>query len=271
MTAEAPPQFPMPSSVYGPVRSWRLGSSLGIDLIVQSSICSFNCVYCQLGQIQVVTREQKVYVPTDRVAADLAAVDWAAVDVVTFSGSGEPTLALNIGEVIDLIHRQYGKPTMILTNATMLRDAATRARVLASDTISCKLDAADDVMLRRFNRAAEGVSHADIVAGIRALRAEYNGRLALQCMFMPMNIAQAEEIAKLAATLAPDEIQVNTPRRPYPKAWYLDSRGNHYGDAPVDTVALKTITEEQAEEVERLMRHHNPGAEIVSVYRRAPK
>ena len=44
-------EAPRESTIYGPVDSWRFGKSLGVDLIVQTSICSYNCVYCQLGSI----------------------------------------------------------------------------------------------------------------------------------------------------------------------------------------------------------------------------
>ena len=44
------------STVYGPIPSWRVGESLGIDLIRDNSVCSFNCVYCQLGYIQDISK-----------------------------------------------------------------------------------------------------------------------------------------------------------------------------------------------------------------------
>jgi wyosine [tRNA(Phe)-imidazoG37] synthetase (radical SAM superfamily) len=269
MSATPAPAFS--SSVYGPVRSWRVGNSLGIDMIVEQSTCSFNCIYCQLGNITRVTAEQRIYVPTAKVIEDLRAVDWSAVDAVTFSGSGEPTLALNLGEAIGHIADTYAKPITVLTNSTWLWDKATRDRLRRASVVSCKLDAADDEGLRRMNRVVPEVGMAKILEGIHALRREFPGRLALQCMFMPTNIRDAARIAALAGEIAPDEIQVNTPLRPYPRAWYLGSRGNHVGDAPVPTVTLKTITAEEAEEVERLMRAAAPRAEIVSVYRKAPK
>lgn len=262
---------PGASTVYGPVRSWRVGNSLGIDVILETSTCSFNCVYCQLGDIQRVTMGQREYVPTDRVAADLARVDWSGVDIATFSGSGEPTLATNLGELIALIRDTYAKPVMVLTNSTWLHDEGTRRRLDRASVVSCKLDAADDDMLHKINRVADGVPHARIIEGIKALRREFKGRLALQCMFMPMNLGQADGIARLAGEIGPDEIQINTPARPYPRAWYLESRGNHTGDAPVPTVHLRTITREDALHVEDLMRRHAPNAEIVAFWRKAPR
>ena len=88
------------SCVYGPVNSWRMGKSLGIDLLKVDSICSFACVYCQLGKINRLTDERKLFVPTAEVISELKKSNWREADVITFSGSGEPTLAANLGEAI---------------------------------------------------------------------------------------------------------------------------------------------------------------------------
>ncbi|MBI1784406.1 radical SAM protein, partial [Candidatus Sumerlaeota bacterium] len=157
------------SPVYGPVRSWRFGRSLGIDPIGALSTCSFNCIYCQLGEIQVVTSERREFIPTPRLIEDLKKVDWEEVDVVTFSGSGEPTLATNLGEMIHHIKTTYQKPVHILTNATLFQSAEVRGEVLEADVIACKLDAASDEMLRKFNRPAGGISLNSIVDGIMKL------------------------------------------------------------------------------------------------------
>jgi len=259
------------SPVYGPVHSWRFGNSLGIDMIVERSTCSFNCVYCQLGHIQDITAKQRVFVPTAEIVAALEKVDWNNVDVVTFSGSGEPTLALNIDEVIHTIRQRWNKPVMILTNSTLLRDPATRRRLYEATTIACKLDAADDATLQKVNRPADGITLDTIVEGIASLRPDgYKGTIALQCMFLPTNRAEAERIASIAARVQPDEIHLNTPRRPYPRSWYLEARGNHNPDAPVPTIQLKTISLEEAREIESVIRNAVPGAKVLSVYRDAP-
>lgn len=84
------------TSVYGPVSSWRYGRSLGVDPIGQVSICSFNCVYCQLGEIEKKTSDRAIYIPTEQIIQDLKTFAPWDVDVITLSGSGEPTLALNL-------------------------------------------------------------------------------------------------------------------------------------------------------------------------------
>ncbi len=259
---------PPVSTVYGPVHSWRFGRSLGVDLLFHSSICSFNCIYCQLGSIQNITDQQKVYVETEKVIDDLAQVKWSEVDVVTISGNGEPTLALNLGEVIDHIHRHYSKPVMVLTNATMLGDEATRQRLAKADVVACKLDSWDNESLERMNRPAEGVSYEQIVTGIKEFKKSgFKGKLAIQSMFMPANVNGVEQMAEVLSEIQPDEIHLNTPMRPYPKSWVRESRGNHSGEAKVDTVKLRTISEEEAEKVEQIIQEQNPGSKVISVYK----
>jgi len=127
-------------------------------------------------------------------------------------------------------------------------------------------------VLQKYNRVAKGITMERILRGIRALRddPDFTGSLTLQCMFMPMNLKEAEQLAALIRDLKPDEVQLNTPRRPHPKEWYQEARGNHQGDAPVETVTLKTISEDQAAEIEKLLLE-TTGVPIRSIYRKAPK
>ncbi|MFN8615339.1 MAG: radical SAM protein [Vampirovibrionales bacterium] len=144
------------SSVYGPVKSWRVGASLGIDLLLETSTCSFNCVYCQLGNIQLKTAERRIYVSTAQVEKDFKHSAWVEADIVTFSGSGEPTLALNLAEVIHLIKEYSGKPVMVLTNGTLLHDPAVRADLYQADVVAVKLDAAtEDFSANESSRCGE--------------------------------------------------------------------------------------------------------------------
>ncbi|MBM3269650.1 MAG: radical SAM protein [Candidatus Sericytochromatia bacterium] len=256
------------AAVYGPVKSWRLGRSLGIDLLVQSSICSFRCAYCQLGKIELPTAERREWVATARVLADLELSDWRSADVVTFSGNGEPTLATNLGECIRAIRDRTGKPIVVLTNGTLLNDPAVRADLAAADRVYVKLDAASDRGLRMVDNPVEGITLEGCLAGILAFRAEYAGYLAIQTMVMPMNLAEVEPLCDLYTRIKPDEIQLNTPLRPMPRAWYPESRGNHEGPAPVPESHLRVLTREQACEVEQLVREKT-GLKVVSVYQPA--
>jgi wyosine [tRNA(Phe)-imidazoG37] synthetase (radical SAM superfamily) len=257
------------SSVYGPVNSWRVGRSLGVDLLALNSICSFRCVYCQLGRINVHTAERRVYVPTWKVLEDLRASAWRDADIITLSGSGEPTLAANLGEVVREIKSLTGKPVLVLTNSAHLREARVRRELCEADKVFCKLDAADEVTFRRVNRAVAGVTLRSTVEGIRRLREEYAGYLGVQLMLLPPGKDQASEFARLLQTLRPDEVQLNAPRRAVPRAWTINARGGH---APGERVGarLKTLSVEEAAKFEEELRRLT-GLKIVSAYQRGPE
>lgn len=256
-----------PSTVYGPVWSWRQGWSLGVDLIQDISTCSFNCVYCQLGAIRRRTAKRQVFVPTERVLRDLEAVDWSKVDVVTISGCGEPALALNLGETLRAIRQRHAKPTQALTNAFHLRDPAVRADLCEADIVAVKLDAASDAMLARVNRPVEALTTRDLVESILLFKSEYKGRLCIQTMLMPMNRKEAEGIARLIREIQPAEAQLNTPRRFIPLVWRQENRGRHRSDEPdYPHRQPRTITLAEAREIEAMMRELT-GVEVISVYR----
>lgn len=239
------------STVYGPVKSWRVGASLGIDLLCVNSICSFNCSYCQLGSIQVRIDSRHVFVSTEKVMADLEASDWQSADIITFSGNGEPTLALNLGEVIERIKARTGKPTLVLTNGTLLHREDVRSELLLSDRVYVKLDSATEAGFIRVNRPVPGVTLEGVVESAVKFRELYQGVLGVQIMFLPGTRDTPEDFAALLKRIRPDEVQVNTPTRPYPDAWYLDSRGSHdrveYPSKPLKPISRQRLIEIQSE------------------------
>ncbi|NIV39427.1 MAG: radical SAM protein, partial [Anaerolineae bacterium] len=208
--------------LYGPVPSWRLGRSLGIDLLPgRGKICSFDCVYCQLGRTSRFTVERQVYVEMEKLKRDLDALPLTAADVdyLTFSGTGEPTLAANLGEAIDLVRSRpalQGVPVAVLTNATLLSRSDVCRDLAHADLVVAKLDVPDEALFRTVNRPFAGVSWVQVVKGIQEFRQQFGGRLALQMMFIGANRRRADEMATLARSLNPDEVQLNTPLRASP-------------------------------------------------------
>ncbi len=203
------------SIVYGPVPSWRLGRSLGIDLLPgRGKTCCFGCVYCQLGATTNPTVERAAFVKLDDLARELATVEGVAADYVTFSGTGEPTLASNLGEAIELASAMLGLPVAVLTNSALMTREDVRENLARADVVVAKLDAPDERLFRFINRPVVHLSLEEIVDGIRRFRSQWSGRLALQMMFLTANKRVAEEMAALAAGLSPDEVQINTPLRP---------------------------------------------------------
>jgi wyosine [tRNA(Phe)-imidazoG37] synthetase (radical SAM superfamily) len=225
MTTQSTTTF---TSVYGPVDSWRYGRSLGIDPIGLQSTCSFNCVYCQLGEIQVRTSQRQVFVPTEKIVQDLQAFAPWHVDVVSLSGNGEPTLALNLAEIISQVKEMTHKPVLVLTNGTLLGDPEVQAALALADKVSVKLDAVNPDQLRRVNRPVMEVDWLKIWTGIQEFRQGYPGHIGLQTMLLtPPNQLSQDSYMQLVRSLHPDEIQLNTPTRPKPLTHQLDGRGNH--------------------------------------------
>lgn len=241
----------IPNSIYGPVDSWRLGKSLGVDVLCVDSICSFECVYCQLGKINKVTTEREIFVSTEKILQDLENSEWKAADVVTFSGSGEPTLAKNLGEVIEKIKKFTGKPIIILTNSTLLNLREVREEIALADKIFCKLDAWSDETLRRIDRPHKGVSLESIISGIRLLRREFKGFLAIQTMILrsPKD-SEIERFAEILRSIKPDEVQLNLPTRPVPNEYFVETRGNAV-ESKQEFTKLKTISKNSLEIIKK--------------------
>ena len=107
--------------VYGPIASWRLGRSLGVDLICsEKKICTFDCIYCQLKEGKITSQRDK-FVSLEKVKKELkSALKQTTPDVITFSGMGEPTLATNMYETTKFIREFTRLPIAILTNSSLM-------------------------------------------------------------------------------------------------------------------------------------------------------
>ena len=235
--------------VYGPVKSWRYGRSLGIDPIGKISTCSFNCVYCQLGEIEQKTSDRSIYVSTAEILLELQKFAPWDVDIITLSGSGEPTLALNLKDILQETKKLTNKPTLVLTNGTTLTNAEVRLALNLADKVSIKIDAVNQRQLQGINRPVETFNLSDIWRGIQEFREQYQGKLAIQTMILsPWNHETKAEYISLIKSLKPDEIQLNTPTRPKPLKHQLDARGNHTEFHPYAVQKLKCVSQDILQE-----------------------
>lgn len=201
--------------IYGPVPSWRLGSSLGIDLLSQDDkICTFDCLYCQLGRFSEYKTKRGVFVSTEKVIDEIKLLPDLKIDYLTFSGRGEPTLALNLGRTIKALREIRKEPVAVLSNSSLIDDENVRKELALADYVSLKLDAYSESSLKEINRPDEKIKFNTILEGIKEFRKEFKGKLALQIMFLKENKDQAVKFIELAKDIKPDEIQVNTPLRP---------------------------------------------------------
>jgi wyosine [tRNA(Phe)-imidazoG37] synthetase (radical SAM superfamily) len=207
----------MRSIIYGPVSSWRLGRSLGIDLLsTKGKTCSFDCIYCQLGRTINPLVERREFVSIEELKIALDKVVGVSADYATFSGMGEPTLANNLGQAIELTRATLNLPIAVLTNSSLMPRDDVRQELTQADLVVAKVDAPTEELFRKINKPCVECAFDDILKAIQVFRKHYHGKLALQTMFIEANMRYAAEMAKLAKQLSPDEIQINTPLRPCP-------------------------------------------------------
>jgi wyosine [tRNA(Phe)-imidazoG37] synthetase (radical SAM superfamily) len=152
--------------LYGPVRSRRYGRSLGINLNPGAyKLCSFNCIYCHYGGTDKLTVESALRSPTQ-------------LDVITFSGNGEPTLHPRFADIVDAVVRlrdehRPGVKVALLSNSSGLGRPEVRQCIPRLDLPVFKLDAGTERTFRRVNRPAAGVKFGDIVSRLESLENVY--------------------------------------------------------------------------------------------------
>ncbi len=235
----------MTSYIFGPVPSRRLGRSLGVDLVPLKT-CSYDCIYCQLGNTTCKTTERKEWAPLDDVVLELKDRLSARPDYITLSGSGEPTLYSRCGELIDRIKAMTGVPVAVLTNGSLLWQEEVRKQLMNADLIVPSLDAGDKEMFRLVNRPHKDVSFERMLAGLADFRREFRGDYWLEVFVLGAYTAIKAESAKLAECaklIGPDRVQLNTVTRP-----------------PAESFAIG-ISRERLTELAKMF---NPPAEVIA-------
>ena len=204
--------------VYGPVPSRRLGFSLGVD-IVPYKICSLDCIYCQLGRTVRKSIVRKMYTQKDDVLSEVKEVldTNQLLDYITFSGSGEPTLNSDIGELIREIKAITSIPLAVLTNGTLLFREDVQKDLLKADVVLPSLDAASFEMFQKINRPHQALKIDLIIYGLKRFREIYKGRILLEIMVIKGFNDDPQELSKIkkaVSQIRPDEIHLNTVIRP---------------------------------------------------------
>lgn len=204
--------------LFGPVPSRRLGRSLGID-VTPDKTCSYDCLFCQCGKTATLSTERGETVPLEEVCAEVERwlADDGEADVITFAGSGEPTLYSRLGELISFIKEKTDIPVIVLSNGTLLHRPDVREELCGADMVKISLSAWDEASFQKINRPACDLSFETLVEGEREFRECFSGQLWLEVFLLEgINAApeQVEKITKIAATIQPDKIHLNTAVRP---------------------------------------------------------
>jgi wyosine [tRNA(Phe)-imidazoG37] synthetase (radical SAM superfamily) len=211
--------------VYGPIPSRRLGRSLGVDPIPLKT-CNWNCVYCQLGRSTPLTNERREYVPCADILAEIRTVlanhAPGSIDFISFVGSGEPTLHSGLGRMIREVKAFSHVPVAVITNGALLYLPEVRADLAAADVVMPTLSAGSAAVYKRIHRPHPEATFERLVAGLRALRPEFGGRLWLELMLLAGvndTVEALQDIAAVVQSVQPDEVHVVLPERPPAEPW----------------------------------------------------
>ena len=215
--------------VFGPIRSRRLGSSLGVNILpAHGKMCNFDCVYCECGWNKDGV-EDKVYPRYADVAealqtrlAELSG-QGVIVDSITFSGNGEPTMNPDFAGIVDvtieLRDRYFPEAKVsVLSNATMIGRESVFEALRKVDNAIMKIDASSDELIEKINKPTGAYSLDKVVEGLK----RFEGDFILQTMFLKseeFDTATPEALNRwmdIVRQLKPREIMVYTIDRETP-------------------------------------------------------
>jgi len=212
--------------LYGPVPSRRLGRSLGVDL-VPHKICTYDCIYCQIGKTTDKTLIREEYAPAGEILEEVGRFlkeGTSEIDHLSLSGSGEPTLNSRIRSVIDGIKTITSVPVAVITNGSLLYEEEVRRDLLRADVVLPSLDATSSEAFDRINRPLSGFSVGKVIEGLVEFRKVYEGRIWLEILFCKGINDGREELLKMKKVIdriRPDLIHLNTVIRPPSEKWVV--------------------------------------------------
>ncbi|MBN1546124.1 MAG: radical SAM protein [Syntrophaceae bacterium] len=204
--------------IYGPVISRRLGRSLGID-VIPHKICTYDCVYCQIGKTTDKVLDRREYVSAQVILSELSEklVKTEKVDFITLAGSGEPTLNSAIGAVICGIKEMTDIPVAVLTNGSLLWVPEVQDALMNADIVLPSLDAGDEALFQYVNRPHQDLVFDQVVEGLVDFTKCFPGEVWLEVLLLAGVTgvkAEAKKIAKLVERIGPAITHLNTVCRP---------------------------------------------------------
>ena len=214
--------------VFGPVPSRRLGRSMGINNI-PPKICSYSCIYCQLGRSIHVTADRKeFFLPLEILNEVKEKVKkiralGKKVDYLTFVPDGEPTLDINLGSEIELL-KETGIKTAVISNASLIWREDVQRDLLKADLVSLKVDAVDENVWEKIDRPYVTVKLDKILNGILEFSRKYKGKLITETMLVRGvndSSKNLNEIAEFLKGVEADISYISIPTRPPAEKYVL--------------------------------------------------
>jgi len=283
---------------FGPVPSRRLGKSLGINNI-PPKICTYSCVYCQLGRTVKMNVERKEFYKTEELFKDVRGrVEETRkknkdIDYLTFVPDGEPTLDINLGKEIDCL-KSLNVKIAVITNASLLLRDDVKKDLKNADLVSVKIDTVNEKTWKKINRPHPSLKLSKILEGISKFGQEFNGILYTETMLVKGlndNMKEIEEIADFIEKLSAEKSYISIPIRPPAEKWVkspsevsinkayqifkeknidvellIGYEGNEFtstGDIRQDILSISSVHPIREEGMEELLRGANSDWEII--------
>ncbi len=204
--------------IFGPVKSRRLGRSLGIEL-VPKKVCTMNCIYCETGKTTNLTLERKEYYPWDLIEKSILQAKEIedTFDVLTFTGSGEPSLNIHFEKALRLAKKIIKKPIAVLTNASLLDIPSVREALAEIDIVLPSLDAGNPETFKKINLPHPKIELKTIIENLKKLREEMKGEMWLEILFVEGINDSEKDLKDLKSAIDyinPHKVQLNTVVRP---------------------------------------------------------
>ena len=204
--------------VFGPVPSRRLGISLGVDLVVSKS-CNLNCIFCECGATKKIQLERQRFKDMNEILEEISAVlKDIKPDYITFSGSGEPTLSLDLGNISKAIKEdlKYQGKICLITNSLLLADENLMKELEYIDLIVPTLNTLTQNIFEKIVRPDYRTSVEEIRKGfINLNKSNYKGKIWIE-IFILENVNDSDknfvDIANFlkSENIRYDKIQLNT-------------------------------------------------------------
>lgn len=204
--------------VFGPVPSRRLGISLGVDLVVSKS-CNLNCIFCECGATKKIQLERQRFKDMNEILEEISTVlKDIKPDYITFSGSGEPTLSLDLGNISKAIKEdlKYEGKICLITNSLLLADVNLMKELEYIDLIVPTLNTLTQDIFEKIVRPDYRTSVEEIRKGfINLNKSNYKGKIWIE-IFILENVNDSDknfvDIANFlkSENIRYDKIQLNT-------------------------------------------------------------
>jgi wyosine [tRNA(Phe)-imidazoG37] synthetase (radical SAM superfamily) len=225
--------------IFGPVKSRRLGISLGINLLpANRKVCNFNCIYCECGWThnsdpsgQDIPSRKEVYEALEKKLSSMKEKQ-EEPDVITYAGNGEPTLHPDFPGIIDdsikLRNRYFPEARIaVLSNSTAISKPHIKKALLKVDQNILKLDSAFDLTIKKHNQPGVNIKVNELIRDLK----EFKGQLVVQTLFLrgtfkgkTIDNTTKEEITawlKAIEMIRPSEVMIYTISRDTPEGGQL--------------------------------------------------